>query len=260
MNASLRNILMRVLGEHNFYEVGYYYLLTNKPFRESLKRLRQYQNRHSGNRCFIIGNGPSLQKTNLSLLRKEYTFGLNRIYLMYGDLGFQPTYYVVVNKLVVEQCSEDIIKQVKSPKFISYDARRWLQYTPDIIYLCSRDGPHFYTNLEKGVWQGGTVTNVALQIAYYMGFQQVILVGVDHSYSAVGKPNEMVVSNGSDPNHFDPRYFGKGFRWNLPDLEVSEQGYKLAKKAFESDGREVLDATIDGKLNIFRKVDYSSLF
>jgi hypothetical protein len=93
-----------------------------------------------------------------------------------------------------------------------------------------------------------------------MGFEKVILVGVDHSGSVPGKANSTIVSQGDDPNHFDPRYFGKGFRWQLPDFETSEIGYRLARQAYAAAGRQVVDATIGGKLTIFPKVDYAGLF
>jgi hypothetical protein len=92
-----------------------------------------------------------------------------------------------------------------------------------------------------------------------MGFEEVILIGVDHSFSTKGPANETVVSQGDDPNHFAPNYFGKGFRWQLPDLEASEQAYRLARRAFEADGRRVLDATIGGKLTVFPKVNYEAV-
>ena len=120
--------------------------------------------------------------------------------------------------------------------------------------------PAFSTDVRGRVWEGATVTNVTLQLAFHMGFQQVILIGVDHNYTTTGKPNTTVTSQGDDPNHFSPAYFGKGFRWQLPDLETSEIGYAMARDAYRKAGREVLDATIGGKLTIFPKVDYNSLF
>ncbi|MGA9192304.1 MAG: hypothetical protein WBZ24_11265, partial [Anaerolineales bacterium] len=104
------------------------------------------------------------------------------------------------------------------------------------------------------------VTFVAMQQAYYMGFEDVILIGVDNNFTTQGQPNETVESQGDDPNHFSPDYFGKGFRWQLPDLEASERAYRLAKNAFEADGRRVRDATLGGKLQVFPKVDYDDLF
>ena len=92
-----------------------------------------------------------------------------------------------------------------------------------------------------------------------MGFEQVILIGVDHSFKTTGAPNTTVVSQGDDPNHFDAQYFGKGFRWQLPDLETSERAYQMARQAYEGAGRQVLDATIDGKLTVFQKIDYNTL-
>jgi hypothetical protein len=251
---------MRLIGERWFYRLGYYYLLTQPAFRESLVRLRRFKDRHRSERCFIVGNGPSLKQMNLSPLRKEVTFGLNRIYLLFPSLGFTTTYYVAVNKLVIEQCASEILAQVPCPKFISYDARRWISFTPDLAFLYSRDGPRFYHDVTKGIWQGATVTFAALQLAYYMGFRQVVLIGVDHTYASRGQPHETVISQSDDPNHFDARYFGKGFRWQLPDLEQSEQAYRLAKEAFEKDGREVVDATLHGKLHVFRKVSYKGIF
>ena len=222
--------------------------------------MQKYRDLYHGQRCFIIGNGPSLRNMDLSQLRSEVTFGLNRIYLLFDKIGFHTSFYVTVNKLVIQQCADDILAKVSSPKFISYDARHWIKFVPDLMFLYCREGPQFYTDITRGVWQGATVTYIAMQLAYYMGFQQVILIGVDHTYQGNGKPNETVVSQGDDPNHFDPGYFGKGFRWQLPDLETSEIAYKMAKSQFERSGREIVDATVNGKLSVFRKVEYTTLF
>ena len=75
-----------------------------------------------------------------------------------------------------------------------------------------------------------------------------------------GPANAAVVSNGDDLNHFSPNYFGKGFKWQLPDLEGSERAYRLAKVGYEQAGRKVLDATVGGKLEVFPKVSYPDLF
>ena len=179
---------------------------------------------------------------------------------MFDKLGFRTSYYVVVNKLVVQQCSEEILTKVPVPKFISYDARRWIKFTPETMFLYCREGPKFYQDITRGVWQGATVTYITMQLAYYMGFQQVILIGVDHRFTTQGTANMTIVSDGDDPNHFSPGYFGKGFRWQLPDLQTSEAAYTMARNAFVRSGREVLDATVGGRLTIFPKVDFGSLF
>ena len=229
--------------------------------RESIRKLAALKDSHKGERCFLIGNGPSLRNTDLSRLKGEFTFGFNRIFLAAAELGFAPSCLVSINDLVVEQSAAEL-QALKIPKFFSWHSRRWLQMADDIHFIyTSYTGPGFARDVTGRVWEGATVTNVALQLAYHMGFARVILIGVDHNFtSAQGKPNETVVSSGADPNHFSGAYFGKGFRWQLPDLETSERGYRYARQAYEADGRQVLDATVGGKLQVFAKVDYGSLF
>jgi hypothetical protein len=101
---------------------------------------------------------------------------------------------------------------------------------------------------------------VTLQLAYHMGFSEVILIGVDHSFATKGTPHQLVTSTGDDPNHFDPSYFGKGFRWQLPDLQTSEIAYRMARDAYASDGRSVIDATVNGRLHVFPKAHFAELF
>ena len=230
--------------------------------RISRKHLTEMKNSRCRERCFIIGNGPSLQRTDLSMLRNEYTFGLNRIYLLFPEMGFSTTYLVTVNRLVLEQCADEILA-TSAIKFLPWTFRKHLN--PDhlgntIFVQCNRPVRAFTPDVRHPLWTGATVTYVAMQLAFHMGFQKVILVGVDHSFTTQGKPHAEIVSQGNDPNHFSPSYFGKGFKWQLPDLETSEIAYRLADQAFEADGREIVDATIGGKLTIFPKVDYSSLF
>lgn len=228
--------------------------------RASIRQLGQYQNRHRGERAFIIGNGPSLKRTDLSLLKDEISFGMNRFYLAFPELGFSSSYYVSVNSLVIEQCADDI-RTLEMPKFLSWRSHPLIKLSDDMMFLhTTYSGPKFAADVRGRLWEGATVTYVALQLAYYMGFNEVILIGVDHNFTAQGKPNTTVVSQGDDPDHFDAKYFGKGFRWQLPDLETSERAYRMAHEAYQRTGRTVIDATVGGKLDIFPKVDFNALF
>jgi 6-hydroxymethylpterin diphosphokinase MptE-like protein len=232
--------------------------------RDSIARLEEWKDKYKGQRAFIIGNGPSLNQTDLSKLRDEFTFGLNRIYLMFPRLGFSTSCLVSVNNLVIEQSLAEI-SALTIPTFLSWRSRGFFPRSsavaslPTFLYT-TYESPTFACDARGRLWEGATVTNVALQLAYHMGFRKVILIGVDHNFSSKGKANQEVVSQGDDPNHFSAAYFGKGFRWQLPDLDTSEVGYRMARAAYERDGREVLDATVGGKLTVFQKVEYNSLF
>lgn len=234
---------------------------TDPRWSESVKVLQGYVNKHANQRCFIIGNGPSLRQTDLSKLRGEYTFGLNRIYLLFPELGFSTTYLVSVNDLVLEQCAGEL-QNLPLPKFFTWRARLWFRRDRDITYLdTDYTGDEDFCSIITGrMFEGFTVTYIALQLAFQMGFTEAILVGVDHNFVTQGTPNQAIISQGDDPNHFAPNYFGKGFKWQLPDLAGSERAYKMASQAYTQTGRRVLDATIGGKLAIFPKVEFSSLF
>jgi len=232
----------------------------NRILPQSNRRLAQYKDIHQGQRCVIIGNGPSLNDMDLSFLKDEITFGTNRIYLGFERFGFTPDYYLSINPLVIEQSTEEIL-EVPAPKFLSLHGIKHIpEDREDVMYLQSVDSPIFSRDPCSGIWEGYTVTYASLQLAFYMGFSEVYLIGCDHSFATSGPANAEVTSEGKDPNHFDSSYFGKGTRWHLPDLVNSEMAYGLARLVYEGDGRRVFDATLNGKLTIFPKVDYQKVF
>jgi len=225
------------------------------------ERLEAWRDRFKGERCFVIGNGPSLKKTDLSKLEGEFTFGMNRIYLAFDDVGFKTSCLVSVNDLVLEQCHHDM-QALNIPKFITWRARSYFTAGEKTLFLdTDYTLPETFNGDATGrLFEGFTVTYVCLQLAYFMGFSEAILIGVDHNFVTKGPANATVTSQGDDPNHFAANYFGKGFRWQLPDLEGSERAYHMAKDAYQADGRSIVDATVGGKLTVFPKVDYQTLF
>jgi len=237
---------------------------TNHPFTYwNQDQLKGFWNIHQGKRCFILANGPSLRNMDLSLLEGEVTFGMNRIYLLADELGFSPTYFVCINELVLDQFHHEI-KNLSMPKFINWNRRSLFEPEQrDFHYLRINLGlkDHFGSDISKPISSGGTVTYVALQIAYSMGFETVVLIGLDHSFQAKGIPNRPVVRHQEkDQDHFHPNYFPKGSKWQPPDLLRSEIAYQLALEAFEADKREITDATDRGKCQVFKKGEFGSFF
>lgn len=222
--------------------------------RRALELLGPLEGRYAGCRCVVIGNGPSLKHMPLHRLSNEFTFGMNRIYLMGNDLGFEPTFYVAINRFVLSQFADEISK-LNGRKFLNWSYRDRRYSDPNTVYLETKPILRPDGKLLSGYYAGGgTVTLLALQLAYFMGFSQAILIGVDHSYSESGTPNKVVRSDHKDRDHFSGAYFGAGVVWQLPDLAAMERGYRMAKELYESDGRQIVDATINGKLHVFPKV------
>lgn len=231
----------------------------------------KYKDQHKGNRCFIIGGGPSILKTDMSQLADEITFGVNGIFLIFDWLGFMPTYYAVEDWLVYEDRFNDIREKVSEStcffpiQFCSKEFKQENHRYFRAVYEFSEgpNWPRFSKDTAKVIWIGGTVTYVCLQLAYYMGFNEVYLVGMDHKYT---KPKDIQIkgnewtSQSDDPNHFAQSYFGKGKRWHDPRLDRMEKAYRKARQTYEKDGRKIYNATIGGNLEVFERVDYNELF
>ncbi|MEL6497726.1 MAG: hypothetical protein AAF937_05065 [Planctomycetota bacterium] len=222
-------------------------------------RLAAVRGRFHGRRCFIVGNGPSLHDTDITLLRDEWAIGLNRIYLHPVFETWKRPLYCCVNSHVLEQFGDEI-EAIAAPKFLPWEQRGRFGQGHDRFWLRTRHEPRFSFDLTDAIWQGATVTYVAMQVAFYLGFTDVILVGVDHCFVTAGQPNSLVEAAGDDTNHFAADYFGPGVRWQLPDLVQSESAYRLARQAFEQEGRRIRDATIGGQLDVFPKANYKDLF
>lgn len=219
------------------------------------ERLMEFQDIHQGEDCFILGNGPSLNQTDLSQLEGKFVFGLNKIYLIEETQKVDLSYIVAVNPLVIEQSAEPY-RSMKIPVFVAKNGADSAHLSgSNILHIRHGGEMNFCRYMNGDFGEGYTVTYVALQIAFAMGFQRVFLVGVDHSFQQSGAANEEQVMGHDDPNHFHPDYF-KGQKWNLADLEGSEVAYHNTLFQFRRAEREVYDATIGGKLTIFPKLSF----
>jgi hypothetical protein len=230
-------------------------------FNRSLERLAALRNSYVGETCVVIGNGPSMRGFDLSRLSGLHSFCLNRGYLMWKEQGRTPDFLVAVNRLVIEQFAAEL-QEVNALKFAPWLLRSHFdQGDENLVFFEERWDEAFIDDARDGLSSLATVTNTALQLAWHMGFSTVILIGVDHHFaaSAKGRPHEMVVQAVDDVDHFRPDYFAPGTRWHLPDLDLSERGYRLAKQAFEGAGRRIVNATEGTKLDIFERIDLSDI-
>ena len=85
-----KQICQSLTARRQNYTIRYY---SNSKFG---KKLSQFRNIHSGKRCFLIGNGPSLRASDLDTLHRagEITFAFNRIYNIFDQTEWRPTYYI----------------------------------------------------------------------------------------------------------------------------------------------------------------------
>ncbi len=239
-----------------------------------MKNAKNLHNIHLGKRCFILGNGPSLNRVDFDKLRGEVTFGVNSIFLMTRTNGFRPTYFVVEDNLVFAENKDAIDTYGGVIKVLPKQYAEQLNNVDDCFFFemdqsfynknsRNRALPQFNLSSNPVFYCGQSVTYINLQLAYYMGFDQVILLGMDFSYSIPPNHEQKgghIHSRGDDPNHFHKDYFGKGKTWKDPRLGRVLRSYHRAKFAFESSGRSIMNGTAGGKLELFDRVSFDSLF
>ena len=237
-------------------------------------QLRELKERFKGRkRCFLIGNGPSLNETDLRCLKDEVTFAVNGFFLKAAELDWLPTFYCVEDHLVAEDRAA-WINDFKGPiKF--FPAYLGYMFPPgeDTIFYNHRPRksyPHgfdFSLEADKITYTGCTVTFSLMQLAAYLGFEEIYLIGVDASYEIPDDVEEgddydvgVLDMKSDDPNHFNKDYFGKGFRWHDPQVHLMVEAYKEAHRTLEPMPQTIYNAGIGGKLEVFERRAFADIF
>ena len=257
-------------------EIYYFFIVRIKKIilrdKKRFANWKGMKNKYLGKRVFLLGNGPSLNKTPLHLLKNEYTICFNRFNLMFERLDWRPTFYTTVDERVAEDISEEInefipnIQHVFFPDIHPKNANftKFIN-SADNVYWMDCVGSGFYTDLPR-VGINATVANVGLQILAYLGFTEIYLIGVDMDYGIPEKTikhdnRNLTSTEDNDLNHFDPRYFGKGSKYHMPRIEDKTlPGYKRAKIFLDLLDIDVKNAGIGGKLEVFNRIKFRSLF
>lgn len=245
-----------------FRLAGRNFFLSRLP-NQSIERLRELRGAYTNFDCVIVGNGPSLNRMDLNLLKGKYCFFFNGAFDLrnYADPG--KAIHVCEDRLVFEDHQNslnnldglkffpsDLVHLVESPDAVVVEFHRGYpesrQDWPPFVDLGS-DLPIFY-------W-GGTVAYLALQLSQWMGFRRVHIIGVDLTYSvpdSVERDGVVLTSTTDDVNHYDPGYFGKGLRWHVPRPERMLRAFTKASTL--TINQNVVNSGIGGNLNCFDRL------
>ena len=212
-----------------------------------------------------MGNGPSLRKTDFTLLRNEVTIASNGIFLLFEEMGYKPTFLTVEDRLVAEDRAYELNRISGTQKIFPKDLDYCLEHDSWTLYVNFvreyKDFPKFSGKFDRIAYWGGTVSVLNLQLAYHLGCNPIYLIGFDHSYTIPTSVSDspIITSQGDDPNHFHPDYFGKGYRWHDPQIDRMEAGFQACRAFLQADGVSVYNATAGGKLEIFDRISYESI-
>lgn len=212
--------------------------------------IKKYKDKYCGERCFILATGPSMTLEDIKILRNEYTFGMNTICKTFSNLGWETTFlgiqdYKVYGALknTIENASNCILllggnlrKRYHLPKhavvfpldLMNHDVHPTDCYETDFSDDCS-----------IRVYDGYTITYSLIQIAAFMGFKEIYLLGCDCGYS--GDKHHFIEHGVKDPNFESAQ-------------ERMFFSYRIAKQYADADGIKIFNATRGGALEIFPRV------
>ena len=223
-------------------------------------RIQKFHNIHRGKRCFVVATGPSLTSEDLDTLYKNNEICISMNAIMYGlaNTKWRPTYYVISDPNGMFYYKKDILKLEAEAKFISDIAWNFTQdevsdnmYRWHFIRESFDDSfPKFSSDFSLGAYYGSTVAyEGGLQLAAYMGFSEIYLLGTD-------------LSKGGKTYHFyDEANLSFGFR-SVVNKSYSRiiKSYLSAKKYADEHNIKIYNATRGGYLEVFERVNFDSLF
>lgn len=284
----------RPLGYLRLLQARYRYYdrvrLGREKWRPVGRRVRGYQyqlaswhNKFKGARCFVIANGPSLKKMDLSPIKRAITIGCNGIYTAFPQWGFH-THFVLFEDIEQLELRRHEVSALKSdsPNYPIKLAALYNAYairadrntlffngfrTDNNDYYWYESYPQFSRDFSVIAHGGSSVTYLMLQWAYHLGCDPVYIIGLDHDYGELPKlfpPGKITITEDNIDKvrglHFSDDYYKVGDQLGVPWLERQERAYALAREEFERVGRKIYNAGIESKLDVFEKAKFGDLF
>lgn len=216
--------------------------------------LKGYRNKYSGKRCFIACTGPSLSIEDLESLKNEYVFGMNSICLIHDKTEWKPDFFGVQDNAVFEKVKDAMLSTDNGVVFLPHSYK---EKYPDIpnnwvsIFVCG--AYHLYEayalhkyfskfsyDCYECIYDGYSITYTLIQLAVYMGFKEIYLLGADSNYLG-------------EKQHF----IEHGHYASNTDIATDRliNTYEQAKKSTEAIGVNMFNATRGGMLEVFPRVN-----
>lgn len=247
------------------YRIKKYIKGTIFSFSRNGKDIKTLKNIHLNKRCFIIGNGPSLTAEDLDKLKNEITFAFNRIYYIFDKTDWRPTYYCSEDDKTIFKSKEEInnlkIENKFFPVNFPWDYKIHFKNAKYFIFKFGDRNvePKFSEDIVKGIYWGNTVAYTAIQMAVYMGINEIYLLGVDHNFSKMVNDKGEIVIDKTAKDYFTDKYNNDKEDLYIPNIEVSTRAFTAAKKYTEDHNIKIFNATRGGKLEVFERVDLDKI-
>ncbi|WP_053983020.1 6-hydroxymethylpterin diphosphokinase MptE-like protein [Niameybacter massiliensis] len=238
------------------------------------QELSLLKNKHNNERCFIIGSGPSLRIEDLDILyeKKEKTISCNRMYQAFNLTKWRPDYMCIVDEPLMKKIYKDLLssdisivlttKQIKkyiSSKFNGKLPKKVLGTTLkcNFTYPFKRK---FSGNALKYTYPARTVATYMIEMAVYMGFKEIYLIGIDCNYAMTKTKDGKIVEQVGQKNYFLDSYAEQKSIDIYNDHNYIFPDFEAAKKYANAHKIKIYNATRGGKLEIFDRICLDKIF
>jgi len=240
-----------------------------REFIPASNPVSRYRGRFRGDTALVLGNGPSLNEIDGELLDKFHTFGANGVIQKHV-----PDFYLLVAAAAPKVFAN--APDTLGPELTLVSDTIIEQFPPSSRLVRLNSAParyglvddkplpvpaRFSRRPDRIVYLGGSVLFVALQLALFMGFSRVVLIGVDHDY---GVENHEQIYGGTtlvtpeDDKHHFTQYWPANTKLHS-DLNAATRGFWLADKAFRKAGATLLNGTPGSKLQLLPTINPQDL-
>lgn len=244
--------------------------LSRSQRKHALKKNVEIKDRHKGQRCFIVGNGPSIKQQDLTLLKNEWTFCVNHFYRHSDIESISPSYYAIVDpKLTTGEWPLTMFDEIqaKCPQAELFLSAKYQETSPEIVdraqafkhrwvysnqilhqgFDCSTDITHCIG--------GANVITLCLFAAIYMGFEEIYLLGIDCDgifRDLVDQSSHFYKAEKENIGDNDPQLVVRHLRASLQGM----RGWQAISDRFKDSPCKIVNVTEGGLLNVFPREDY----
>jgi hypothetical protein len=249
----------------NLYSLKRFLKISLFPLSQNALTLKNFRNKHLNERCFIIGNGPSLKAEDLDKLKNEITFAFNRIYYIFDKTDWRPTYYCSEDEKTIFPSKEEINNLGIEHKFfpVNFPWDYKIKFKNSLYFIFKFDNekvePRFSNDIVKGIYWGNTVAYTAIQLAIYMGIKEIYLLGVDHNFRKMINDKGEIVIDEKAKDYFTEKYNKDKEDLYIPNIEISTRAFIAAKKYADNHSIKIYNSTRGGKLEVFERVDFDKI-
>ena len=256
---------MRILLQLLNYNVLGFFRSHGMMHNNNSLRLLELKDSHQGERCFLIGNGPSLNGDDLNLLQDEYTFGTNMVYKIFDKTNWRPSFHCVSDTIYGSKLGLELSDMIKAPLFTTKRTYRRMRKKPvDTTYIHTIQSERYKVrgNIFAYCMIKATVLSLAAEMAFHMGFKEIYLLGVDctnphdkkghftdnYTTKEVAETDINRIKTRMKANTLTTKQIGEHI------IDRSMEVYALLDEYSKKHGIRIYNATRGGNLEIFPRV------